>query len=150
MVVLNNKKELQDFIEKKDFYIDFLIKKLNECNIKGNCIDDFENRIDEIENFYQTYYSKFNEEERKLLQLSFWAFFSKILINKLGGKLQIAPKSDYCAGTPQLIDFGNRYNKNGKRQWMGIGFDSWFNGVVQDKLLGSLDGTVKHVIDYYK
>ncbi|MDY3345679.1 hypothetical protein PG326_10590 [Riemerella anatipestifer] len=64
-------------MKKNDFYIDFLIKKLNECNIKGNYIDDFENRIDEIENFYQKYYSKFNEEERKLLQLSFWAFFSK-------------------------------------------------------------------------
>ncbi|MRJ09001.1 hypothetical protein EQP59_02820 [Ornithobacterium rhinotracheale] len=150
MVILNNNRELQSFIEKKDFYIDFLIEKLNKFNIKGNSIDDFENRIDEIENFYHNYYSNFNEEERKLLQLSFWAFFSTILINKLGGKLQIAPKSDYCAGTPQLVDFGNRYNKNGKRQWIGIGFDSWFNGVVQDKLLGSLDGTVKHVIDYYK
>lgn len=148
-MVLKNKKELEEFIERTDSHIDFLIKKLNDNNIKGSNINDFENRIDEIEKFYKEHYLGFNEEERRQLQLSFWAFFSKLLIDKLGGKLQLAPKSDYCAGTPQLIDFGNRVDKKGKKKWMGIGFDSWFNGIIENKLLGSLSGTVKHVIEYY-
>lgn len=148
-MILKSKKELQDFIENTNFYIDFLISKLNDKNIKGNNLSDFENKIDEIEKFYQEHYFEFNEQERSQLQLSFWAFFSELLIDKLGGELQIAPKSDYCAGTPQLINFGYRVDKKGKKKWMGIGFDSWFNGIIEKKLLGSLDGTVKHVIKYY-
>lgn len=110
----NCSKKIQQ-IKSLNHFIDFLIKELNDNSIKGSNINDFEHQIDEIEKFYKEHYFKFNEEERRQLQLSFWAFFSKLLIDKLGEKLQLAPKSDYCAGTPQLIDFGNRVDKKGKK-----------------------------------
>lgn len=66
-MILKSKKELQDFIERTDLYIDFLIRKLNNYNIKGNNIGDFENKIDKIEKFYQKHYFEFNEQERSQL-----------------------------------------------------------------------------------
>lgn len=147
-MLLKNNEDLENFIINTDKYISFLIEELSK---KG--FDSLNKNplyiIDDIEKFYQLYYKSYNEFDRRKLRYSFWAFFAKLLIDKLGGKLQIAPKSDYCSGTPQLIDFGNRFDKKGKKKWMGIGFDSWFNGIIENKLLGSLDGTVKHIIEYY-
>ncbi|MNL48214.1 hypothetical protein D3C87_1710540 [compost metagenome] len=70
-------------------------------------------------------------------------------MNKLGGELIIASKTDYCAGTPQLINFGYRFDKKGKKKWIGIAVDSWFIGVVENKLLGTLKGTIEHIFEYY-
>ena len=149
MVLKLNKKEFSDFLHNSDDYVKFLIEELNKKGAKGSSIADFENQIETIQSFYEENYPSYSEIDKSKLRLSFWAFFSKLLIEKLGGELRIAPKNDFCAGTPQLIDFGNRFDKKGKRQWMGIGFDSWFNGVVEKKLLGTLKGTVSHVIEYY-
>ena len=147
-MLLKSNKDLENFILNTDNYISFLIQELSKKGFE--CLDKNPlHIIDDIEKFYKSYYQFYNENDKCKLRYSFWAFFGKLLINNLGGKLQIAPKSDYCSGTPQLIDFGNRFDKKNKKKWLGIGFDSWFNGIIENKLLGSLDGTVKHIIEYY-
>ncbi|WP_139174215.1 hypothetical protein [Flavobacterium frigoris] len=144
-----NKKEFTDFVESIDSHINFLISILNDNGFEGENIRDFDNRINDIQEFYETKYFIYDEIVQNKLRLSFWAFFAKLLTEKLGGELRIAPKSDYCEGTPQLINFGNKFDKKGKRKWIGIGFDSWFNGIIEKKLLGTLEGTVEHVLQYY-
>lgn len=143
------KKEFVDFEDNIDNHINFLISILNSNGINGEIFTDFENRINDIQEFYEAKYFLFDENMQYKLRLSFWAFFAKILMEKLGGELRIAPKNDYCEGTPQLINFGHKLDKKGKKKWIAIGFDSWLNGVIENKLLGSLDGTVKHIIEYY-
>ena len=49
------------------------------------------------------------------LRLGFWAFFSELLMEKLGGELKIASPSDYSAGTPILVNYGNKYDNKGKK-----------------------------------
>jgi hypothetical protein len=132
-MVLKNKKELENFILKMDLCIDKLIKYLNEYGLTGVSIDDFANKIDEIQVFYEDEFSTKTEDIQRELQLGFWAFFSRLLMDKLGGELIIASKTDYCAGTPQLINFGNRFDKKGKKKWIGIAVDSWFVGVTKKK-----------------
>ena len=144
-----NKTEFNDFVNNIDYHINYLIETLNYNGIEGKSIVDFENRIDDIQKFYENKYFTYDENVQNELRLSFWAFFSKLLMIKLGGELRIAPKNDYCEDTPQLINFGNKFDKKGKRKWIAIGFDSWLNGVVEKKLLGTLKGTIEHVIEYY-
>lgn len=148
-MILKNKKELESFILNIDIYIGCLIKYLNEYGLKGASIDDFTSKIDDIQKFYENEFSTKTKDVQEQLLLGFWAFFSKLLMNKLGGELIIASKTDYCAGTPQLINFGNRFDKKGKKKWIGIAVDSWFVGVTEKKMLGTLKGTVEHVIEYY-
>jgi hypothetical protein len=144
---LKTKKELEDFLNKRDFYIDFLIGKLNEYGIKGESLNEFLNKIDPIQKYFEEEFNNQNEDDKKNLRLGFWAFFSKLLIEKLGGEIIIASKSDYSAGTPLLINYGNRYDKKGKRKWIGIAFDSWLNthlkGLNNFSLKEKIDNLIK-------
>lgn len=146
---LKNKRELENFINNIDKYISYLIEELNNYGIVGSSFYDFTNKIDEIQNFYENDFKLKTEAIQIKLQLGFWAFFSKLLIEKLGGELKIASPTDYVAGTPQLINYGNRFDKKGKKKWIGIGVDSWFYCVIEKKMLGTLKGTVEHIIEYY-
>lgn len=112
---LRNKKEFDHFIKNMDEYSMYLINSLNEYGILGKNIDDFEDKIETIQHYFENEYSKKTSEIQNQLRLGFWAFFSKLLLSKLGGELRIAPKNDYCEGTPQLINFGNRIDKKGKK-----------------------------------
>jgi hypothetical protein len=149
MQVKLNKKEFNAFLNNIDYYAKTLIDELNNKNIPGVEIVDFEKKIDRVQMFFEIEYQEFDEEKKNKLRFSFWAFFLKLLMIKLGGVIRLAPKNDYCDGTPQLIDFGNKFNTKGKKIWIGIGVDSWFNGIIEKKLLGSLQDTIDHIIDYY-
>jgi hypothetical protein len=146
---LKNKKELDVFINNRDKYIQYLLEELNNYGIKGNIFNDFTNKIDEIQKFYEDEFLNKDTETQNKLRLSFWAFFSVLVMNKLGGELIIASPSDYSAGTPQLINYGNRYNKKGKKQWIGIGFDSWLETLLMRKMFGTLKETVDYLISQY-
>lgn len=122
---------------------------MNENKVSVKSVDECYLKIDEIQKFYEDYFLVTDIETQNKLRVAFWSLFSKILMEKLGGELRIAPKNDYCEDTPQLINFGNKFDKKGKRKWIAIGFDSWLNGVVEKKLLGTLKGTIEHVIEYY-
>lgn len=146
---LKNKKELEKFVANMDFYIDDLLKYLNEYGLKGTSLEDFSEKNDSIQEFIENTYASMNDENKEKLRLGFWAFFIKLLINKLGGELILASKNDYCTGTPLLINYGNRFDKKGKRKWIAIGVDSWFNVITNKKMLGTLKGTVEHLIEQY-
>ena len=148
-MLLKNKKDLQFFIDNSTTYFNYLIKKLNEKEILGTSFEDFIDKIDKIEKYYKNEFLNETIEEQEKLQLGFWAFFSKLLIKELGGELQIAPKNDYSEGTPQLINYGNRFDKNGKRKWIGISFNSWLESHVNNKNLVSLKGKVEKLIEDY-
>lgn len=68
-------------------------------------------------------------------------------MEQLGGELKIASPSDYSDGTPQLINYGNRYDKKGKKKWVGIAFDSWLNthlkGLNNFSLKEKVDSLIK-------
>ncbi|NDV79480.1 hypothetical protein [Dysgonomonas sp. 511] len=148
MVTLKNKKELNDFIEKIPYYIDFLIKELNEKGISGDYIY-FEKNIDEVQKFFRQNFFSYSEEKQDIIRLGFWAFFNKLLMDNLGGELIITPKNVYGSGTPMLINYGNLYDKKGKKKWNGIPVDSWLNTILLDKFLGTLQSTVTYIINKY-
>ena len=149
MEIKLSKKEFDAFLDNIDGYVKYFINELNSQGIQGKEVVDFEKKIYQIQSFLEKEFHLFDEEKKNKLRLSFWAFFSKLLMERLGGILRLAPKSDYCDGTPQLIDFGKKYDKKGKKKWLAIGFDSWFNGIIEKKILGTLNGTIEHIIQYY-
>lgn len=146
---LKSKKDLLFFIDNIDTHIDYLIKKLKERGEDGTSFNDFVGKIDVIEKYYEREFLNEGIDAQEQLRLAFWAFFSKLLIEKLGGELKIASASDYAAGTPQLINYGNRFDKNGKRKWIGIAFDSWLESHINKKNLVSLKGKVDKLIEDY-
>jgi hypothetical protein len=148
-MILKSKKELTDFIATREIYIDYLIEKLNQNKIFVKNADDCFQKIDEIQKFYEEIFLKSNIEDQNQLRLAFWSLFSKLVMEKLGGELKIASSSDYSAGTPQLINYGNKYDKKGKKKWIGIGFDSWLNTLLKGKLFGTLKETVYSLIEDY-
>jgi hypothetical protein len=147
---LKSKKELDYFIANRDEYIEFLIRELNIFGISGQYFNDFQNKIDDIQKYFELEFLKKDINEQDQLRISFWAFFSKLIMDKLGGELIIASKTDYSAGTPLLINYGNKYDKKGKRKWIGIAFDSWLNTLLKGKLFGTLEETVISLIEDYK
>lgn len=148
MITLKNKKDLLNFIENQDNYIESFIDILNENGIEGN-YDDLIEKVDLIQQFLENNMLNFSLEKQDDFRLGFWAFFSKLLMDRLGGDLIIATDSDYAAGTPQLINFGNRYGKNGKKKWIGISFDSWFESHLKKNNLVSLKGKIEKLIEDY-
>ncbi|WP_163273513.1 hypothetical protein, partial [Dysgonomonas sp. 511] len=148
MVTLKNKKELNVFIENIPEYIDLLIKELNEKGISGDYIY-FEKNIDEIQNFYRQNFFSYSEEKQNILQQAFWAFCIKVLMDKLGGEIIIAPKNDYTPYTPLLINYGNLYNKKGKKSWVSISFDSWFNSSTIRTHFKTLQEMIEGILEKY-
>lgn len=148
-MILKNKKELVHFKENRDTYINYLIEKLNQDKIAVKNLNDCYLKIDEIQKFYEENFLKSDVEEQNKLRFAFWSLFSKIVMEKLGGELKIASNTDYSAGTPQLIEYGNKYDRKGKKKWIGIGFDSWLNTLLKDKLFGTLKETVDSLIEDY-
>lgn len=146
---IKNKKELQIFIENRENYIESLFEVLNENGIKGEDFEDYANKIDELQKFYENEFCKKDNFQQEKLRLAFWSFFSKLLIIKLGGELKIASATDYSAGTPQLINYGNKYDKNGKKKWVGISFDSWLNTHLKGLNNFSLKEKVESLIKDY-
>lgn len=149
MVTLKNKKELNSFIKKMSEYIDYLINKLNERGFIGN-YSDFEKNLDLIEEFYKTYFTSYSQEEQDVLQQAFWAFCAKMLMDKLGGELVLGDETDYGTGTPIYIKYGNKYNKKGKKQWMGITFDTWFETYTYGNHYFTLKNMVENIIKDYQ
>lgn len=148
-MILKNKKELQSFIDHGESSINYLIFKLNEKKISVKNVDECYLKIDEIQKFYEDYFLGADIETQNKLRLAFWSLFSKILMDKLGGELKIASPTDYVAGTPQLVNYGNKYDKKGKKKWIGIGFDSWLNTLLKGKLFGTLKEVVYSLIEDY-
>ncbi len=146
---LKNKKELNEFITKRQEYIAYLIVELNKFGIKETNSNDFHDRIDDIQRFYEDEFLKKDLNDQDKLRLGFWAFFSNLVMEELGGELKIASPSDYSAGTPQLINYGNKYDKKGKRKWIGIAFNSWLESHLLKKNNYSLDEKVKMLIKDY-
>jgi hypothetical protein len=146
---LTNKSQLKKFIKNQDININFLMIFLQEKGLIGSRFEDFTSQIDEIQNIYEIHFMNEDIETQNSLRLAFWAFFSKLLIIKLGGELRIAPKNDYCEGTPQLINYGNKFNKKGEKKWIGIGFDSWLNTLLSKRLFGTLNETIISLIADY-
>jgi hypothetical protein len=146
---LKNKKELKEFIDNRDKYINYLIFELNKYGISVINRADYHDKIDEIQKFYENEFLKRDIDVQTKLRLGFWAFFSEMVMNKLGGELIIASPSDYSAGTPQLINYGNKYDKKGEKKWIGIAFDSWLNTLLLGRLFGTLNETVSSLIDDY-
>lgn len=148
MITFKNKKELLDFINNQDDYIIQFIEILNENGIEGD-YDKLIEKVDLIQNFLENSVANFSIEKQDVFRLGFWAFFSKLLMEQLGGELKIASPSDYSAGTPQLINYGRRFDKKGKRKWIGIAFDSWFESHLTKNNLVSLNGKIKKLIEDY-
>lgn len=148
MVTLKNKKELKVFIERSPFYIDIFIGELNKNGIEG-AFEVLINKVDQIQYFIENKYEKYPQEEQDLIRQGFWAFFNKLLMDKLGGELIVTPKDVYCSGTPMLINYGNLYDKKGEKKWNGIPVDSWLNSILLGKFLGTLDSTVSYIINKY-
>lgn len=146
---LKGKKQLENFINNRDNYINYLIPYLKKYGIKGNEYNDFVKQVDKIQEYYENEFFKYPTDIQDKLRLSFWAFFSKLLMDKLGGELKIASPTDYVAGTPQLINYGNRYDKKGKKKWIGIGFDSWLHSHITKNALVSLNGKIEELIEKY-
>jgi hypothetical protein len=144
---LKNKKELQNFIDNREKYIDILLEELNKNGIKGEDFQEYASKVDEIQKFYEDEFYKKDEFQQEKLRLAFWSFFSKLIMEKLGGELKIASPTDYSDGTPQLINYGNRYDKKGKKKWIGIAFDSWLNthlkGLNNFSLKEKVDSLIK-------
>ncbi len=149
MVTLKNKKELNAFIEEIPQYVDFLVGKLNEKGFIGD-FAYFEKNIDDIQNFYKQYFLTYSQEEQDILQQAFWAFFSKLLMDKLGGELVLGTKSDYGTGTPIYINYGNLYDKKGKKKWMGITFDTWFDTFTFGSYFSTLEKIIDTIIKKYQ
>ncbi|PAM94913.1 hypothetical protein B4N84_10740 [Flavobacterium sp. IR1] len=148
-VILKSKKDLLLFIDNSDLNITYLINKLNKKGLVGTSFDDYIDKIDAIEKYYEDEFLNETIDEQQKLRLAFWSFFAKLLIRELGGELQIAPKNDYSEGTPQLINYGNRFDKKGKRKWIGISFNSWLESHISKKNLVSLKGKVNKLIEDY-
>jgi len=146
---LKNKRELEEFINSRNDHIDYLIKELSNFGVNGNYISDYQDKIDEIQKFYEEEFLKKDLEVQDKLRFGFWAFFSLLIMEKLGGELKIASSSDYSEGTPQLVNYGNRFDKKGKKKWIGISFDSWLNTLLKGKLFGTLNETVNSLITDY-
>mgnify|MGYP003607106303 CR=1 FL=1 len=148
-MILKNKNELRNFIDNRENSINYLIAKLNENKVYVENVDECYLKIDEIQKFYEDYFLTASIEIQNELRLAFWSLFSKMVMEKLGGEIKIAPPTDYCAGTPQLVNYGNRYDKKGKKKWIGIAFDSWLNTLLKGKLFGTLKETVYSLIEDY-
>jgi hypothetical protein len=115
MTTLKNKKDLINFVNNQNFHIEKFIEILNENGITGDYIQ-LTNKIDLIQNYLENSVPNLSIEKQDVFRLGFWAFFSKLLMEKLGGELNIASSSDYSAGTPQLIEYGNKFDKKGKKK----------------------------------
>ncbi len=148
MVTLKNKKELNVFVEKIPTYINLFVKELNNNGVEGD-FDELQSKIDQIQSFIENKFKDYSEEDQDIIRQGFWAFFDKLLIDKLGGELIITPKDVYGSGTPMLINYGNVYDKKGKKKWNGIPVDSWLNTMLLGKFIGTLDSTVTYIIDKY-
>ena len=148
-MILQNKKDLSSFIENRDLHTNYLIEELNKNNILVKNVNDCFYKINEIQKFYEDIFFKKDIEVQNKLRLAFWSLFSILTMEKLGGELKIASPTDYCAGTPQLINYGNKYDKKGKKKWIGIGFDSWLNTLLKGKLFGTLNETLNSLIEDY-
>ena len=148
-MIIKSKKDLKYFKEHRNKYIDYLIFELNEFGVEGDYFEDFIDKIDAIQLFYENVFLKKNLEVQDKLRLSFWAFFSKLLMDRLGGELIIASKSDYSAGTPQLINYGSKYDKKGKKKWIGIGFNSWLDTHLLKKQNFTLKEKIEMLIKDY-
>lgn len=146
MITLKNKKDLLKFIRNQDKYIENFTKILNENGIKGD-YDNLLEKIDLIQCFLENSVVNLSADKQDDFRLGFWAFCSKLLMDRLGGDLKIA--SDYAAGTPQLINYGNKYDKNGKKKWIGISFNSWFEAHLKKNNLVSLRGKIDNLIKDY-
>jgi hypothetical protein len=131
---LKNKKELNEFILNSEKYVGLLIKELNVTGISGD-YETIKHKIDDIQDFYSKRYMDYPDEMQIQLRLAFWAFFGKILTEKVGGEWHIASKTDYAEGTPQLVDYG----RNGKRWRVALSVDSWLNTLLKGKLTKSLN-----------
>ncbi len=70
-------------------------------------------------------------------------------MEELGGELKTASPRDYATGTPQLINYGSKYDNKGKKKWIGIAFDSWLNTLLIGHLFGKLKETVHSLIEDY-
>lgn len=148
-MILKNKNELLNFIDNRGNSINYLIAKLNENKVYVENVDECYLKIDEIQKFYEDYFLTADIETQSKLRLAFWSLFSKMVMEKLGGEIKIASPTDYCAGTPQLVNYGNKYDKKGKKKWIGIAFDSWLNTLLKGKLFGTLKETVYSLIEDY-
>lgn len=146
---LKNKKELQNFNENKEKYIDVLLEELEKIGLVKKEFQDYVNKIDEIQRFYENEFYKKDKEQQEMLRLAFWAFFSKLLIEKLGGELKIASPTDYADGTPQLVNYGYKFDKKGKKKWIGIAFDSWLNSHLDGVNNFSLKEKVENLFKNY-
>lgn len=148
MIELKNKKDLMNFINNMDDYIVKFTKILNENGVMGSS-EQLIDKIDQIQFFLENTVVNFSKEKQDVFRLGFWAFFAKLLMDKLGGELKIASASDYSAGTPQLINYGNKYDKKGKKKWIGIGLNSWFESHLNKNNLVSLKGKIDNLIKDY-
>jgi hypothetical protein len=148
-MILKNKKQLEDFLRNRDQWIEYLADRLNEYGVKSNKYEDLLNKVDEIQKFYEDKFESAPLEVQDKLRVAFWAFFSKLLMNRLGGEIKIASKTDYSAGTPQLVNYGNKFDKNGKKKWIGIGFNSWLESHVSKNALVSLNGKIEKLLEDY-
>lgn len=148
MVTLKNKKELKVFEEKIPEYINLFVRVLNNNGVLGSS-EDLANKIDDIQLFIGNKFNNFSEKEQDNIRLGFWAFFSSLLIKRLGGELIIAPKDDFTPYTPLLIDYGNLYDKKGRKSWVSISFDSWLNTILLGKFIGTLNSTMSYIINKY-
>lgn len=145
-MILKSKKELQSFIDNRENSINYLISKLNENKVSVKSVDECHLKIDEIQKFYEDCFLVTDIETQNKLRVAFWSLFSKTIMDRLGGELKIASPTDYAAGTPQLVNYGNKYDKKGKKRWIGIAFDSWLESHVSKKNLVSIKGKVDNLI----
>lgn len=148
MITLKNKKELNAFIERIPEFVNILIKKMNEEGVEGN-FEYFRNNIDDVQNFYKSYFLSYSQDEQTILQQAFWAFCAKILMEKLGGELVLATKTDFCTGTPIYINYGYKFDKKGKKKWIGIPFDSWFGSSTTRAHFRTLNMQIMDLIEEY-
>lgn len=149
MVTLRNKKELNSFVEKIPEYVNILFQELDTSNSIGKNNEIFD-RIDDVQRFYENNFKDYPEDKQNLLQISFWAFCAKILMDKLGGELVLGTKSDYGTGTPIYINYGNLYDKKGKKKWIGITFDTWFKTYTFSSHYLTLKELIESIIKKYQ
>ncbi|WP_221412303.1 hypothetical protein, partial [Dysgonomonas sp. 511] len=128
--------------------VNTLTIKMNEKGIEGN-FESFEKNIDEVQIFYKNYFTTYSQDEQDILQQAFWAFCAKLLMDKLGGELVLGTKTDYGTGTPIYINYGNLYDKKGKKKWMGITFDTWFEKFTFGKSHTTLQIIITGILEQY-
>ena len=146
----NEKKFIKNEFEQNQFVQSIKINKNIFINFLKSC---GENDIEELLkkedfSFIQkiiTNYSFESDEERDRIRVGFWAFFASYMMNLLGGKLIIAGKNDYNPNTPLLVDYGNSTDKKGNKKWIAISFDSWFNTILRDEFIGTLNETIEYI-----